>query len=162
MGRKLYSGLAPQDQSDNVLVRRQLEISAQRTTSDGRHRTTCSLLRIRWLRPDISRDALRRCRSPIAGAPAVRVGLPSDDCGLPMRTASRPCPWRASDGRSVPGTSSRQGSAAIAVWSSRRLTSMGGSGEGGVPGAFVNQALKPGSNRNYPETVPFGSSSDLK
>jgi hypothetical protein len=32
-----------------------------------------------------------------------------------------------------------------------------------VPGAtYVNQALRSGSNPNYPETVPFGSSSDLK
>lgn len=32
-----------------------------------------------------------------------------------------------------------------------------------VPGAtYVNQALRSGSNSNYPETVPFGSSSDLK
>jgi hypothetical protein len=32
----------------------------------------------------------------------------------------------------------------------------------GDPGAFVNPALKSGWSRNYPETGPFGSRSDLR
>ena len=38
----------------------------------------------------------------------------------------------------------------------------GDGADGGAPATFGNQALKSGSNLNYPATVPFGSSNDLK
>jgi hypothetical protein len=48
-----------------------------------------------------------------------------------------------------------------------RADSLGGVSGRNIPRftrwpTYVDQALKPGSNLNYPETVPFGPSSDLK
>lgn len=85
---------------------------------------------------------------------------PLNDEGVPRRaqldvdrpSAAKPAP-----------VTERQGDELRAVRASDRSSSA----IGNAPGAFVNQALKSGSNLNYPETGPpetgpFGSSSDLK
>jgi hypothetical protein len=57
----------------------------------------------------------------------------------------------------IPGGTKEMIDGSGGVRSDRRSSALGN-----AAGTLVNQALKSGWNRNYPETVPFGSSSDVK
>src|SRR6266852_525822 len=91
---------------------------------------------------------------------------PLNDEGVPRR--ARLDVDRPSAAKPAPVTE-RQGDElrAVRACSGGDRSDRSSSAIGNAPRAFVNQALKSGSNLNYPETGPpetgpFGSSSDLK